>query len=79
MKKQFALLTAFLLAGTISLAQHIKKETSAIRINVKPYIDGILDDETWRNLPALSEIVKYYPYNGKYAEQNTEVKICYDD
>ncbi|MFC2134597.1 DUF5916 domain-containing protein [Bacteroidota bacterium] len=79
MKKRSAFLILFLLAATLCFAQNSKKETSATRITVKPNIDGILDDETWQNLPILIDFLKFNPYNGKNAEQKTEIKICYDD
>lgn len=44
-----------------------------------PVIDGILDDECWKNAEAISDFVMYSPLYNIPPTQRTEVKILYDD
>lgn len=60
-------------------AQENRKEISATRIEIAPNIDGILDEEVWRNLPVLTDFINHSPYNGTPCLQKSEVKVCYDD
>lgn len=46
-----------------------------------PKIDGILDEEVWKNAPIAGDFIEFQPENGKaeaYAFR-TEVRILYDD
>ncbi|MBW8361869.1 MAG: carbohydrate binding family 9 domain-containing protein [Kaistella sp.] len=58
-----------------------RKRTTAIKISEAPKIDGILDEEVWRNVPAASNFVERRPNNGRLQPDSlkTEVKILYDD
>ena len=44
-----------------------------------PKIDGVLDDEIWQNLPAMTNFTAFEPEVGKKPSQKTEVKIAYDN
>ncbi|WP_298778034.1 DUF5916 domain-containing protein [uncultured Polaribacter sp.] len=61
-----------------------KKERKTIkttRINNVPKIDGILDDEAWKNIAICKDFVIFRPANGDpvSAEYQTTVKVIYDD
>ncbi len=75
------LLLVILLTGIsfITFSQEKDKKFVATRIQNPPQIDGILDDEVWKNLPVATGFTQTIPYNGQSATQNTEVKIVYDD
>lgn len=49
------------------------------RSNVKPKIDGILDDETWQNPPLKKDFKTYYPTYSEILPYKTLVWITYDN
>jgi hypothetical protein len=58
-----------------------RKQIIAVKINSAPKIDGILDEDVWKNAPVAKNFVQKDPENGKAEapEFRTEVKILYDD
>ena len=60
-------------------ARLAKKYIEAIRIEVPPKIDGILDESFWQTLPVADDFVEYSPRNGTEPLFNTEVRFAYDD
>ncbi len=64
------------------IAQDYTKKTYNIkRVNTPPKIDGILDDEAWKNASVAKNFTMLRPDNGKKEPDNkkTEVRIVYDD
>ncbi len=74
----FLLLT---LSSTASFFSQEKKEIVANRINNPPKIDGILNDDLWKLLPAVSDFNMFEPGNEGLIskEYQTLVKMAYDD
>lgn len=64
-----------------SYSQNTKKTIEATRIKNPPKIDGILDDDVWKDLPAYGDFLMLEPNNtGKERDTHkTEVKMAYDD
>lgn len=58
-----------------------KKTYTAQRIDNAPAIDGFLDEDVWKDLPAATNFVMIDPGDGTPIPeaQNTKVKILYDD
>jgi len=56
-----------------------KKEVSAVRITNPPKIDGDLSDDAWKSAPVATDFLQMYPFNGRPATHNSEVKIIYDN
>jgi hypothetical protein len=56
-----------------------KKKYTATKVTVAPSIDGILDDETWKEGTWIDDFTQYEPFNGAKASQRTEFKILFDD
>ena len=75
---KLTILVLLIVSGNI-VSQENKKETTAVRISTSPIIDGKLDEEIWKNLPVLTDFIKYFPYNGTPCSQRSEAKVCYDD
>jgi hypothetical protein len=49
-------------------------------VDTPPKIDGILDDDVWKQPPlVLGDWVSYNPFRGAHADQRTEVRIAYDN
>lgn len=51
----------------------------ALRTVHPPKIDGKLDDEVWKNVPAASDFFQNFPDAGKPSLVKTEVRILYDN
>ncbi len=74
------LLISFLIFISFSLfSQNNKKVLEAIKIKKAPKIDGVLNDEAWKNIPIATDFIQFEPYNGKTATFDTEVKVIYND
>lgn len=70
----------FLLFFFISAhAQDSTKKFIAVRTSSAPRIDGLLDDDAWKNIPAVSDFIQALPTEGEKVSQKTEIKIIYDD
>ena len=70
----------FFLTYLITLGQQ-QKEITAERISKPPKIDGILDDEVWKSLPAYGDFYMWQPGNEGTIPDNlkSEVKMAYDN
>lgn len=44
-----------------------------------PRIDGVLDDEVWRQAPAVSGFVQFRPSPGEAPTAQTEARVAFDD
>lgn len=60
-------------------AQYEQKFTNAIRIFDSPKINGVLDDECWKNAPKTDRFIINAPHPGVDLPEKTEVKMVYDD
>ena len=69
------------LSSTASFFSQEKKEIVANRINNPPKIDGILNDDLWKSLPAVSDFNMFEPGNEGLISKDyqTLVKMAYDD
>jgi len=79
MKNIFCLF--FILSMVFGYAQDsLKLKTfTASRITTAPKIDGLLEDEAWKNAASASDFIQSLPFEGKPVSQKTEVRILYDD
>jgi hypothetical protein len=83
--RRTALLLLFGFAVSVGLAQDTLKPqdtlkvVQAVRTRIAPKIDGILEDEVWKNIPASTDFIQWDPDYKAPSSQKTEVKIIYDD
>ena len=58
-----------------------RKKIKAVRITKEPKIDGVLDDEAWKNAELATDFVIFRPENGQAVTEDyqTTVRIVYDD
>jgi hypothetical protein len=49
-----------------------------MRVHVAPQVDGVLDDEVWRSVPASDQFVQSFPHDGAPASERTDVRVAYD-
>ncbi|MES2275643.1 MAG: DUF5916 domain-containing protein [Bacteroidota bacterium] len=64
-----------------AFAQAPVKKLEAVKTTTPPKIDGLLDDEAWKNVPIATDFVENNPVAGRREkpEERTEVKIIYDN
>src|SRR5258708_15580940 len=71
------------LTAAHALAQRVTddrdKRLHATRTTVPPNIDGLLDDATWKSIPAETRFTQNFPDEGKRPSQRTELFVAYDD
>jgi hypothetical protein len=53
-------------------------DLTAVRLTVPLRIDGVLDDEPWRDAPAAADFVQSEPYEGDASTERTDVRVLYD-
>ena len=58
-----------------------RKKITATRVTKAPKIDGVLDDDAWKNAPLMNNFFMMRPDNGKPEPDThkTEVKVIYND
>lgn len=79
MKKGISLLILLLLIINSSYGQNEKKHVNAVRIQEAPKIDGILEEDVWKDALIAGDFIQRQPYNGKPPTFQTEVRFVYDN
>jgi hypothetical protein len=62
-----------------SFSQKTLKRAEAVRIYSSSKINGIPDEDYWKNCPVATNFYQYSPVNGSESKYNTEVRIAYDN
>jgi hypothetical protein len=77
----FLLITIFLVNHMQAQQPKNRKSIKTTRVAKAPTIDGVLDDEAWKNAEIAKDFVMLRPDNGKpeVNTHKTEVKVIYDD
>lgn len=57
----------------------VRKEFEITRALKTPKIDGVIDDVTWENIPAITSFTQNYPVEKGVVTQKNEVKLVYDN
>ncbi len=55
------------------------KTLQAVKINQPPRIDGVLNDATWTDIPAITDFIQNFPTYGLPPSRKTVVKLAYDN
>ena len=55
------------------------RKVQAVRITVSPQIDGFVNDEVWKLAQPATDFIQRDPDEGKYASEQTEIRVLYDD
>src|SRR5689334_9658575 len=77
--KKLPLFLLLILFCPIARAQDSTKVLHASLAVTAPKIDGLLDDEVWKNAESVSDFVQKEPVEGGKPSQKTEVKVVYDN
>jgi hypothetical protein len=72
-------LSLFLIITFIPAQTPEKKQYKALKIMTPPVINGILDDEAWKDGQWDDDFTQNRPYNGRAGTQKTEFKILFDE
>jgi hypothetical protein len=73
-------LTAVLFISGATGQVPVKKQYKAERLTTAPVIDGILNDDMWKNEGTWNDdFTQNRPYDGRHATQRTEFKILFDE
>ena len=75
------LLIVLILLFNLPTTAQSKKKYNITRATIAPKIDGVLDDDIWRDTQIASDFIQFKPTLGKLDPHNkrTEVKMAYDD
>jgi len=78
--KQLTILCFILLCSFLANTQN-KKTLNILRTDKAPRIDGVLNDQAWKNAEEAKNFTQFRPEMGvaEKAHQKTSVKITYDD
>ncbi|WP_299335204.1 DUF5916 domain-containing protein [uncultured Psychroserpens sp.] len=78
LRSALTLLAAFIF---LHINAQEKKTLNITRTEKAPKIDGILDDDIWKNAEIATDFIQFRPEMGVTLSQNerTEVKMTYDD
>ena len=80
MKRIFiTVFSILLIAAYVTGQTPEKKRYKAEKLTVPPTIDGILNDDAWKEGTWIDEFTQYEPYNGAAVSQRTEFKILFDE
>jgi hypothetical protein len=60
-----------------SVAQFDKKSINAVRVSEAPKVDGLMNEEFWKDIPPAKDFIIYKPNPGVPLPQSTEVKLVY--
>lgn len=79
--KNTLILLLLLLAGQVIYARNNfeRKQVSALRIDDKIKVDGVLDEPIWNKAYLATDFRTFEPQIGLKASQKSEVKILYDN
>ncbi|MCD4678873.1 MAG: carbohydrate binding family 9 domain-containing protein [Bacteroidales bacterium] len=81
MSKKIFLFILLLVFSTLGIYSQIaeKKTYTAVKTDIPPKIDGILDDGVWKNIASATDFIQFRPHNGQAATLDSKVKIVYDN
>ncbi len=78
-----AFLLILILCSSMAFAQQHrpKKKLQARRTISSPKIDGLLDDEEWKDAPIATDFIELRPVPGRLepTDGRTEIRVLYDD
>src|SRR5688572_29904829 len=55
-----------------------RRAVQAVELRTPIVLDGVLDDEAWRDAPVTGEFVQAEPDEGRPASESTEVRVAFD-
>ncbi len=72
------ILYSIIIISSISASVSGQKSVKAIHITIPPKIDGLLNDEAWKNITPITEFIQREPQTNQPVSEPTEVYVAYD-
>ena len=70
----------FISLGEKSVAQNAMIEKlTIVRTTTPPKIDGVIDEDVWKQVPVLNDFMQAAPVPGAAPSLKTEVRMLYDN
>lgn len=79
MKKRVLFLSGILFLSSLVFCIDQKDTVAVKKIKTPPSIDGVLDEEIWKDAPTVDDFVQFEPNKGQPSSFKTIAKILYDD
>ena len=78
---RYYLLFFIVFINTPIFSQQIPKEVKALKIEKAPTIDGVLNEDFWKNADTAQDFVMFEPNSGgpELEKKKTTVKVAYDN
>ncbi len=67
------------LSVLLSVSHAQVKTIAAVKLSLPVKIDGELNDEAWKQVPAINDFIVSFPHFGQPSTHKTEVKVAYDN
>lgn len=61
------------------IANPERKEIKAVKTEKPPEINGLIDEDVWKQAPVATDFIQIEPFNGKKPAFRTEVRFLYDN
>jgi hypothetical protein len=80
MRRKKCFLAAALLSGLVFASPKLQSAGAfrAVRVEKGPHLDGLLDEDVWKQAVAFTEFLQASPKPGSTPSERTEVRILYD-
>ena len=78
-RKSLTLVILLCLVGAPGLAGTTPKVVTAVRTDVPPVIDGLVNDVQWQKAPAVLDFTQFDPEEGGLPTEITSVRLLYDN
>lgn len=75
----FLLNSLFAFAGQGDDTSFVRKKLNAMRVTTAPKIDGLLDENSWKETAFVDDFIQNSPTENAPVSFKTEVRITYDD
>lgn len=84
MRKLYATLAILLFFSILAIGQEVnqhRKQLTTIRVEKAPKIDGVINDDAWKNVEVAKDFFVLRPDNGNKVPNTyqTEVRVIYDN
>ncbi|MFA8436136.1 MAG: DUF5916 domain-containing protein [Marinifilaceae bacterium] len=79
MRANFLLILFLLIFCSPIAFSQVPKLVEAKKTELRPVIDGVLDDKAWQGVPVATDFVQLDPDNGKPSNYKTEARFVYDN
>lgn len=77
--KRLMYLVIFILSPVVLFSQDTLKSYTTVRITDNIKIDGILDEPSWQEAPAMDDFFQWLPNEGTMPDHPMDVRITYDN